>query len=102
MTVCMVGKKAPIFELEAVFPNGEVSVVSLEQNMKNNLWTVVIFYPEDFTKVCPTEITAISDRYDEFEDLECMVFAISTDRIDTHKEWIHQARARTLHKRQWS
>ena len=88
MTVCIVGKKAPIFEVDAIFPNGEDGMVSLAQNMKNNLWTVIIFYPKDFTKICPTEITAISDRYDEFEDLECMVVAMSTDCIDTHKKWI--------------
>ena len=88
MMVCIVGKKAPIFEVDAVFPNGEDGMVSLAQNMKNNLWTVIIFYPKDFTKICPTEITAISDRYDEFEDLECMVVAMSTDCIDTHKKWI--------------
>lgn len=88
MMVCIVGKKAPIFEVDAVFPNGEDGMVSLAQNMKNNLWTVIIFYPKDFTKICPTEITAISDRYDEFEDLECMVVAMSTDCIDTHKNWI--------------
>ena len=88
MTVCIVGKKAPLFEVDAVFPNGKDGVVSLAQNIKNNIWTVVIFYPKDFTKVCPTEITAISDRYDEFEDLECTVVAISTDSIETHKKWI--------------
>lgn len=88
MTVCIIGKKAPVFEVDAVFPNGKDGVVSLAQNIKSNLWTVVIFYPKDFTKVCPTEITAISDRYDEFEDLECTVVAISTDNIETHKKWI--------------
>ncbi len=62
MAVCIVGKKAPLFEVDAVFPNGEDGIVSLAQNMKNNLWTVVIFYPKDFTKICPTEITAISVR----------------------------------------
>ena len=38
--------------------------------MKNGKWTVLFFYPMDFTFVCPTEITALSDRYDEFEDLD--------------------------------
>ena len=88
MTLCIVGKKAPLFKVDAVFPNGKDGIVSLAQNMKNNLWTVVIFYPKDFTKICPTEITAISDRYDEFEELECMVVAMSTDCIETHKKWI--------------
>ncbi len=88
MTECMVGKNAPLFEVDAVFPSGEEGVVSLAQNIKNDLWTVVIFYPKDFTKICPTEITAISDRYDEFEDLECTVVAMSTDSIETHKKWI--------------
>ena len=65
----MVGKQAPRFEMDAVLPNKEFGKVSLEENMKNDKWTVLFFYPMDFTFVCPTEITAVSDRFEEFDDL---------------------------------
>jgi alkyl hydroperoxide reductase subunit AhpC len=84
----MVGKQAPRFEMEAVFANKEFGKVSLEENMKNDKWTVLFFYPMDFTFVCPTEITALSDRYDEFEDLDAEVIGVSTDTIHTHLAWI--------------
>jgi peroxiredoxin 2/4 len=84
----MVGKQAPRFEMDAVLPNKEFGKVSLEENMKNGKWTVLFFYPMDFTFVCPTEITALSDRYDEFEDLDAEVIGVSTDTIHTHLAWI--------------
>jgi len=88
----LVGKQAPRFEMEAVLPNGEFGRVSLEENMKNSKWTVLFFYPLDFTFVCPTEITAISDRYGEFEDLEAVVIGASTDSIYSHKAWMDMPR----------
>ncbi len=84
----MVGKQAPRFEMDAVLADKEFGKVSLEENMKNDKWTVLFFYPMDFTFVCPTEITALSDRYDEFEDLDAVVIGVSTDTIHTHLAWI--------------
>lgn len=84
----MVGKQAPRFEMDAVLPNKEFGKVSLEENMKNGKWTVLFFYPMDFTFVCPTEITALSDRNDEFDDLDTVVVGVSTDTIHTHLAWI--------------
>jgi peroxiredoxin 2/4 len=84
----MVGKQAPRFEMDAVLPNKEFGKVSLEENMKNDKWTVLFFYPMDFTFVCPTEITALSDRYEEFDDLDAVVIGASTDTIHTHLAWI--------------
>lgn len=88
----MVGKQAPRFELDAVMPNKEFGKVSLEENMKNDKWTVFFFYPMDFTFVCPTEITAVSDRYEEFQDLDAEVIGCSTDTIHTHLAWIKTSR----------
>lgn len=92
MSVRMVGKQAPRFEMEAVMPNKEFKKVSLEENMKNDKWTVLFFYPMDFTFVCPTEITAMSDRFDEFDDLDAVVIGASTDTIHTHLAWINTNR----------
>jgi peroxiredoxin 2/4 len=88
----MVGKQAPRFEMDAVLANKDFGKVSLEENMKNGKWTVLFFYPMDFTFVCPTEITALSDRYDEFEDLDAEVVGVSTDTIHTHLAWINTDR----------
>ncbi|ANB57789.1 redoxin family protein [Anoxybacillus sp. B7M1] len=88
----MVGKQAPRFEMKAVLPNGDFGMVSLEENIKNNKWTVLFFYPLDFTFVCSTEITAISERYEEFEDLDAVVIGASTDSVYSHKAWINMSR----------
>ncbi|MGG0645214.1 peroxiredoxin [Sporosarcina gallistercoris] len=88
----MVGKQAPRFEMEAVMTDKSFGKVSLEENMKNDKWTVLFFYPMDFTFVCPTEITAMSDRYEEFEDLDAEVIGVSTDTVHTHKAWINTDR----------
>ncbi|MCE7794770.1 peroxiredoxin [Salipaludibacillus sp. CUR1] len=88
----MVAKQAPRFEMDAVMADKEFGKVSLEENMKQDKWTVLFFYPMDFTFVCPTEITSLSDRYDEFEDLDAEVIGVSTDTIHTHLAWINTDR----------
>lgn len=92
MTDCMVGKQAPLFQMLAVFPDEEIKEVSLQQNIDTDKWTVLIFYPMNFTKVCPTEITAVSDRFEEFQELDAHVFAVSTDSVYAHLAWIHTPR----------
>src|SRR5699024_2170338 len=88
----MVAEQAPKFEMEAVMPNKEFGKVSLDEIMKEDKWTVLFFYPKDFTFVCPTEIQALSDRYDEFEDLDAEVIGVSTDTVHTHLAWINTPR----------
>ena len=62
--------------------------------MNEGKWTVLFFYPMDFTFVCPTEITVLSDRYDEFEELNAVVISVSTDSIYTHLAWINTERTK--------
>lgn len=88
----MVAKPAPNFQMDAVLPSTEFGSVSLEENMKQGKWTILFFYPMDFTFVCPTEITAFSDRYEEFKSLKTEVIGVSTDTIHTHKAWINTNR----------
>jgi alkyl hydroperoxide reductase subunit AhpC len=56
-------------------------------------WLVLVFYPRDFSLVCPTELTALSSRIDEFRRRGCDVLAVSTDSIETHERWIATPRA---------
>lgn len=88
----MVGKQAPRFEMEAVLANGEFGKVSLEENMKEDKWTILFFYPLNFTSVCPTEIIALSDRNEEFENLNAQLIGVSTDSKYSHKAWIKTPR----------
>lgn len=50
-------------------------------------WSVVFFYPADFTFVCPTELGDLSDRYEELQAMGVEVYAVSTDTHFTHKAW---------------
>ncbi len=84
----LVGKKAPDFKMNAVLGNGkDFTNVSLEDY--KGKWLIMFFYPLDFTFVCPTEITAYSDRYEEFKNEGAEVFAASTDSEHSHKAWIN-------------
>jgi peroxiredoxin 2/4 len=55
-------------------------------------YVCLFFYPLDFTFVCPTEITAFSDRYSEFSDLNCEVLGVSVDSQFSHLAWIQTDR----------
>jgi len=50
-------------------------------------WSVVVFYPADFTFVCPTELGDLADRYAEFQELGVEIYGVSTDTHFTHKAW---------------
>jgi len=50
-------------------------------------WSVVVFYPADFTFVCPTELEDLADKYEEFKKLGVEVYAVSTDTHFSHKAW---------------
>ncbi|MCH4273381.1 MAG: redoxin domain-containing protein, partial [Kerstersia gyiorum] len=50
-------------------------------------WSVVVFYPADFTFVCPTELEDLADHYEEFKKLGVEVYSVSTDTHFAHKAW---------------
>jgi len=50
-------------------------------------WSVVFFYPADFTFVCPTELEDLADSYDEFQKLGVEIYSVSTDTHFSHKAW---------------
>ena len=50
-------------------------------------WSVVFFYPADFTFVCPTELEDLADNYAEFQKLGVEIYAVSTDTHFSHKAW---------------
>jgi peroxiredoxin (alkyl hydroperoxide reductase subunit C) len=50
-------------------------------------WSVLVFYPADFTFVCPTELGDLADNYAEFQRLGVEIYGVSTDTHFTHKAW---------------
>ncbi|XP_065010166.1 2-Cys peroxiredoxin BAS1-like, chloroplastic [Musa acuminata AAA Group] len=55
-------------------------------------YVILFFYPLDFTFVCPTEITAFSDRYSEFEKLNTEILGVSVDSVFSHLAWVQTDR----------
>lgn len=67
------------------FQNGKFFDVS-EADLKGK-WSVVVFYPADFTFVCPTELEDLADNYDTFKSLGVEIYGVSTDTHFSHKAW---------------
>jgi alkyl hydroperoxide reductase subunit AhpC len=84
-----IGQRAPDFSGKAVV-GGQIT--DLSRNTYNGRWVVLLFYPKDFTFVCPTEIIAFSDRVAEFHSLHAEVIAVSTDTEECHLAWTHMPR----------
>lgn len=86
----LVGNVAPNFEAEAVFDQEFINVKLSDYIGKK--YVILFFYPLDFTFVCPTEITAFSDRHAEFEKLNTEVLGVSVDSVFSHLAWIQTDR----------
>ena len=67
------------------YQNGKFIDVS-DASMKGK-WSVVVFYPADFTSVCPTELEDLADNYAEFQKLGVDIYGVSTDSHFAHKAW---------------
>lgn len=85
-----INQLAPGFTGTALMENGTFKEISLSDY--KGKYVVLIFYPMDFTFVCPTEITAFSDRLEEFEIMGATVVACSTDSKYTHLAWMNTPR----------
>ncbi|XP_065857209.1 2-Cys peroxiredoxin BAS1, chloroplastic [Euphorbia lathyris] len=86
----LVGNVAPDFEAEAVFDQEFINVKLSDYIGKK--YVILFFYPLDFTFVCPTEITAFSDRHAEFEKINTEVLGVSVDSVFSHLAWIQTER----------
>lgn len=80
----LIGKEVLPFTAQA-YQNGNFITVT-EENFKGK-WSVVCFYPADFTFVCPTELEDLQEQYPALKDLGVEVYSVSTDTHFTHKAW---------------
>jgi peroxiredoxin (alkyl hydroperoxide reductase subunit C) len=91
-TWAKVGQPAPDFNMPST-----KNMETLSENVKlsdyKGKWLVLMFYPLDFTFVCPTELSAFSDRLDELTGIGAEVIGVSTDSVHSHRAWIKTPRA---------
>lgn len=87
----LVGHPAPDFKLATALGNGKDFGNASLKDYKGK-WLVLFFYPLDFTFVCPTEITALSDAHEDFKQLDCDILGVSTDSKFSHRAWINTSR----------
>ena len=80
----LVGTQLQPFSVEA-FQGFEFKKIT-DADLKGK-WSVVFFYPADFTFVCPTELEDLADNYAEFKKIGCEIYSVSTDTHFTHKAW---------------
>lgn len=83
----LVGKKAPEFTAKAVV-NGRI-VDNFSLNQFRGKYVVFFFYPLNFTFVCPTELHAFEEKYQEFESRNAQVIGCSIDSHYSHYAWIN-------------
>jgi len=83
----LIGNPAPAFELPCTrFSDPGRSRASLADY--RGRWLVLVFYPRDFSLVCPTELIGLSQRFDEFAEQNCDLLGISCDSLESHERWI--------------
>ena len=80
----IINRSIPEFSVQA-FHNGEFKTVTHE-DVKGK-WSIFLFYPADFTFVCPSEIIAFDHRYQDFKSKGIEVIGVSCDSEFTHLAW---------------
>ena len=86
--VVSVGQIVPNFEMEIFDPQkNDFGKISLEKLLKDKKWVVLVFYPADFTFVCPTELADLNTKYEELKKSGAEVISVSTDTHFTHLAW---------------
>jgi peroxiredoxin (alkyl hydroperoxide reductase subunit C) len=83
-----IGKSITDFRLPALL-NGEIKDISLSEY--KGKWLILIFYPADFTFVCPTELKMAAERYQDFQKLGAEILSVSTDDVKIHKDWYNRS-----------
>lgn len=80
----LINKEVKDFKVQS-FQNGEFKTVSKSDILGK--WSVFFFYPADFTFVCPTELEDLANKYNEFKEAGCEIYAVSCDTHFVHKAW---------------
>ena len=82
----LINKEILPFTANAYDPKKDEFIEVSEETLKGS-WNVLVFYPADFSFVCPTELEDVQNQYDELQKLGVNVYSISTDTHFVHKAW---------------
>ena len=87
VTTAKVGQPAPDFNMPST-----KNIDTLGENVKladyKGKWLILLFYPLDFTVVCPTELIHFSDRLEDLNGIGAEVLGVSTDSVHSHRAWL--------------
>lgn len=87
MSSSMVRQVMPEFTMDA-FDSATGHFKKVSDKDYKGKWTVICFYPADFTFVCPTEIAAMNAKYDDFKKMGVEILAVSVDSKFSHKRFV--------------
>ncbi|MDP3795401.1 MAG: peroxiredoxin, partial [bacterium] len=79
-----INDQIPDLEVEAYHDD---KIKRLKLSSFRGKWLVLLFYPGDFTFICPTELEEAATLYGEFRKLKAEVLSVSTDSVHVHKAW---------------
>ncbi len=83
-----VGELVPSFELDVYDPaRSDFGKISLDDLKAKGQWTVLVFYPADYTFVCPTELADLAEKHDQLQKSGATVISVSTDNKFVHLAW---------------
>lgn len=80
----IIDKKLDEFKVQA-YVGGQFKEITSDDLQGH--WSVFVFYPADFTFVCPTELGDLADHYEDFKKINCEIYSVSTDTHFVHKAW---------------
>lgn len=80
----LINSKIPDFKVQAYHDDKFITVT---QNDLKGKWSILFFYPADFTFVCPTELGDMADKYQELKKIGVEIYSVSTDTHFVHKAW---------------
>lgn len=88
----LIGQPAPAFDLACTRNPAPARGRAALENFRGR-WLTLVFYPHDFSLVCPTELVGLSQRLEEFRSHDCELLGISGDSVESHERWIATTRA---------
>ena len=92
MEIAKVGQTAPHFALACADARDEKRGLATSREYAGR-WLILIFYPRDFSFVCPTELTSFSAHGADFRQRNCELLGISVDTLELHREWLRTSPA---------
>jgi peroxiredoxin (alkyl hydroperoxide reductase subunit C) len=87
-----IGRPAPDFSMKTT-ANLESLAATATLTDYRGKWLVLLFYPLDFSPLCPTELLAMNERYEELQEVGAEVLGVSTDSVYSHRAWIQTPRS---------